>query len=296
MPVACIFNPTAHGERARRRLATLAALQGECRLFPTTKPGEAVALAAAALEAGFDTLVAAGGDGTVNEVANGMASVPDGLRRARLAVLPWGSVNVFAKELQLPENPADAWKVMDAGRERCVDLLWTDFRKEGQAQRRCFVQLAGAGLDARAVELVRWDLKKRLGDLAYVWAGWQALGGALPCITARVGGHELSGQLVLIGNGRYYGGRNVLFPKAQMADGLLDVLVIEEVRRSRLLQYGWAALRDRLPQLAGAQSAQGATVELTAAERVPLEMDGDAVGELPATITVAPKALRVVVP
>ncbi len=296
MPIAFIFNPTAQGNRARRWLTHLEALRGQCKLFPTTRPGEAIGLAQAAVEEGFDTVVAAGGDGTVNEVANGLAAAKDGLARARLGVLPWGSVNVFGKELNLPTRFDEAWAMLRAGRERLIDLGWIEFQKSARAQRRCFVQLAGAGLDACAVELVQWNLKQRFGDLAYVWAGWQALGRALPQITVRANGTELHGQLVLVGNGRFYGGRHAIFPDARLDDGLIDVVVIEEVRRWRCLQYGWAVLRDRVSRMAGAHYLQTAAVELVSAERAPLELEGDAVGELPATISVARSALRVVVP
>jgi len=90
------------------------------------------------------------------------------------------------------------------------------------------IQLAGAGLDSRAIELVDWQLKKKMGAASYVVAGIQALLENQPRIVAR-GATELSGELVLIGNGRFYGGSFTLFPKATLQDGLLHVLMVPKV-------------------------------------------------------------------
>jgi diacylglycerol kinase (ATP) len=290
--VCLIFNPTAKGDRARRWRSRLEELGDDCELRPTTQVGGGIALARTAVEDGFDTIVAAGGDGTINEVVNGMAQA-GGLAQSRLGVLPCGSVNVFAKELCLPMKFENAWEVVLNGRERMVDLGWMELGDK--KIRRCFVQLAGAGLDGRAVELIEWEKKKRLGDLAYILAGWQAVGEDMPCITVRADGREVQGELVVVGNGRFYGGRHVFFPDAKMDDGILDVVVVEEIRRSRILKYGWTVLMNRVTSMDGAHYFQAKEFEMTAEERVPAQMDGDAVGELPARVTVEQKALRVLV-
>ena len=262
-------------------------------LRPTTEAGGGVALSKASVEDGFDTIVAAGGDGTINEVVNGIVQA-NGLAKTRLAVLPWGSVNVFAKELSLPTRFEKAWEIITNDSERVVDLGWIEMGET--KERRCFVQLAGAGLDGRAVEMVQWEKKKRYGDLAYVLAGWQALGEELPVIKVRTEDQELHGQLVLVGNGRFYGGRYAFFPDAQLDDGILDVVVVEEIRRARILKYGWAVLTDRVTDMKGVHYLQAKELELTADSRVPVEMEGDAVGKLPAKVSIQPKALRVLVP
>jgi diacylglycerol kinase family enzyme len=102
--ICVIFNPTARGERARRFRQHLDLIGVECALKQTAAAGGARPLAAEAIREGFDTIVAAGGDGTLNEVLNGIADVPGGFERARLGVLPLGTVNVFAKELGLPPD------------------------------------------------------------------------------------------------------------------------------------------------------------------------------------------------
>ena len=160
-----IFNPTARGDKAKSFRARLADLGAGIQLIPTSGPDSAPAQAAAAVDAGCTTLVAAGGDGTVNQVLNGLVAAREGLARARLAVLPLGTVNVFAKELGIPTGFAGAWRVIQAGRERTIDLPVAEFGPPERRERRCFAQLAGAGLDSRALSLVDWGLKKRIGPL-----------------------------------------------------------------------------------------------------------------------------------
>ena len=158
----------------------------------TTAPGDARRLAAEAVGEGFDLIVAAGGDGTVNEVLNGLGDAPDGFARARLGVLPLGTVNVFARELKIPLRIERAWEVLQRGREMRIDLPRVEFSANGIRQQRYFVQLAGAGLDARAIELVDWAHKKKIGPLAYVIAGLKALRERKPKITVRAGRPEAS--------------------------------------------------------------------------------------------------------
>src|ERR1035441_8864986 len=166
-----IFNPAARGDKARRFRRHLDDIGRESTLKHTAAVGDARRLAAEAVSEGFDSIVAAGGDGTLNEVVNGMGDVPDGFERARLGVLPLGTVNVFARELAIPTKLETAWAAIRQGRETRIDLPRADYHADGTPGRRYFAQMAGAGLDARAVEQVQWQLKKRIGQLAYVVAG-----------------------------------------------------------------------------------------------------------------------------
>ena len=104
MSICVIFNPSARGEKAKKFRAHLEEAGHDWALKPTTRPGAARSLAAEAVREGFKTIVAAGGDGTLNEVLNGMADVPEGFSTARLGVLPLVTINVFARELRLPLN------------------------------------------------------------------------------------------------------------------------------------------------------------------------------------------------
>src|SRR5258706_5554315 len=166
MPGICvIFNPAARGEKALRFRAHLTGLSQQCALKPTSAVGAGRGLAAEAVREGFEAIVAAGGDGTVNEVLNGICDERDGPARSRFAVLPLGTVNVFAKELNLPTRFKEAWRVIQAAKETIIDLPYAEFTLNGLAQKRYFAQMAGAGWDSRAVELVDWEQKKQLGAL-----------------------------------------------------------------------------------------------------------------------------------
>jgi YegS/Rv2252/BmrU family lipid kinase len=294
---ACIiFNPSARGGKARRFRRHLAELSRHCTLKPTQAVGDGRRLAAEAVREGFDTIVAAGGDGTVNEVVNGLADEPGGLERGRLGVLPLGTVNVFAKELRLPARVQAAWQVIEAGREQRMDLGEAEFMADGRPVRRCFAQMAGAGVDTRAIELVDWGQKQRVGALAYWVSGFQALRGAKPSVVVSDGTQSLTGEQVLIGNGRFYGGRLVVFPEANSNDGLLEVTVIPRATLAALARGVMGLALRRLYTVGGAKHLRAGTLALSSSRPVAFQVEGENVGWLPARLSVRPKALRVLFP
>jgi YegS/Rv2252/BmrU family lipid kinase len=290
-----IFNPSAQGGRAGRFRSHPGLPAGQCVFLATSAPGDARRLAAQAVRDGFQTLIAAGGDGTVNEVLNGIADVPGGLRAVRLGILPLGTVNVFARELGLPLNPRRAWKVLALARERTIDLGRAQFTLDGLPGRRCFMQLAGAGLDSRAIELTRWSVKKKIGPLAYFLAGLQALSESRALVTVQAG-ETLAGEWVAVGNGRFYGGPIPVFPRARLDDGLLDVCVIPDARLLRFAAALAGLCVGRMHQFCRARQLTAPALTLTSPVRVLLQLDGENVGQLPATLSVEPAALRVIVP
>ena len=296
MRTCVIFNPTARGEKARRFRRHLDAIGAESTLKLTAAAGDARRLAAEAVGEGFEVIVAAGGDGTLNEVLNGMCDAPDGFERARLGVLPLGTVNVFARELALPAKLDAAWAAIRQGRETRIDLPSVEYRANETRERRYFAQMAGAGLDARAIELVEWQLKKKIGPLAYIVAGLKAMAGAQSQITVAGGGHSETGELVLIGNGRLYGGQYRLFPQADLRDGLLEVCVFPRVTWLTLVRCGPSLLlRGTLPA-AAVRTFQGDTLTLSSPSPTPLEADGELIGHLPAKFALQRTRLRVIVP
>lgn len=296
MRTCVIFNPAAKGDKARRFRGQLDGVATQCTVKLTMCAGDARRLAREAVQEGFLTIVAAGGDGTVNEVLNGIGDAPNGFAKARLAVLPLGTVNVFSRELRIPRHVDRAWQTILTGKETRIDLPWAEYHTQAGITRRFFAQLAGAGLDALAVELVEWPLKKRIGPLAYVWAGLKALAGSIPTITAKVGDQTLAGELVLVGNGKFYGGNYRVFPGAHLADGKLEVRVFPKVNWLTLARCGpQLLLMGTLPDNQ-ALTLSGPTVQLTSSTRTPLEIDGELAGVLPVSFGLEPTRLRVVVP
>lgn len=295
MRCCVIFNPTAKGDKARHFQDQLRAAREGVELFPTVGPGDATKMASELAAKGHETIVAAGGDGTVNEVANGILRAGSG--SSRLGVLPLGTVNVFAKELGIPMNLDGAWAVLEKGNERRVDAGWVEHEVDGKLQRRYFVQLAGAGLDARAVELVTWEKKKRWGALGYVMAGWRALGEKMAPIRVEFDGLRLEGVgLVLVGNGRFYGGRWRVFPDAVMDDGMLEVTVFRGLSRCWLPLYGLAALSGVWEIAPGVTRWRTRELALSSAEKTSFELEGDWAGHLPLRIGIEGKAIRVLAP
>ncbi len=288
-----IFNPAARGEKARHFRHHLDAIGSQCALKATTAPDDARRLAAEAVADGFELVVAAGGDGTVNEVLNGLGDAPDGFARVRLGVLPLGTTNVFARELKIPRRPERAWEILRRGRETRVDLPCVDFSANDVRRKRYFVQLAGAGLDARAIQLVDWSLKKKTGPLAYVIAGLKALREPQPRITVLANGHNLTGALVLVGNGRFYGGPFGIFPQGDLHNGSLEICVFPRLTWLTPLRCApGLLLRQKLPEQL-VQRVRATTFEMTG-ENTAFELDGDWVGHLPAAFSVERERLRVV--
>lgn len=262
----------------------------------TTAPGDAQRFGAAAVTDGFDVIVAAGGDGTVNEVLNGIADVPGGFDQVRLGVLPLGTVNVFARELRIPLRLEHAWATLRRAKEARIDVGRVDFVDEGKPARRYFIQLAGAGLDARAVELVSWKLKTHAGPLAYVVAGFQALTEKQSRISVDVDGKKAEGEMVLLGNGKYYGGPFEIFPGAVLDDGVLDACVLPSLSIMSLLRMAPGFLFTRKLSGKNVRHLRGRKLALASEPPAAFELDGEWIGYLPATFSVEPKKLRMVVP
>jgi len=298
--ICIIFNPTARGEKAKKFREFLEKLRGDWALKPTTGPGAARQLATDAVREGFQTIIAAGGDGTLNEVLNGMGDAPNGFKLSRLGVLPLGTINVFARELRLPIDIKKVWPLLNGssgdGVELQLDLGCAEYQTGNGKDRRYFAQLAGAGFDARSVELVNWEMKKKVGPAAYVLAGLQALNGKQPQIAICCDGQKQTGELILIGNGKFYGGSFPVFHKGDLQDGVLDAVVFPKVNWQSLPGHVFNFVRGGLFKEGGSIYLQAKEFTLTADERASLQLEGEVVGELPAKISILPRALRVLAP
>lgn len=280
-----ILNPAARSERAGSLSERVAALPGAGRIHFTERPGEARDVARRAAAEGVDTIVAAGGDGTVNEVADGIAGTP-----ARLGILPVGTMNVFATELGIPSGKLEAaWEIVCGGRVRPLDLA--------VANGAHFVQLAGVGLDAEVVRRTAPESKKALGPLSYLVSLAQVAAEPrepfeiLPDDSA-----PRRGRFVLVGNGRFYGGPFVLFPDAKPDDGKLDVLVFQNQSHWDIVRYFQAIAFGSHPALPDVEYFQTTGMELRGVGGIPIELDGELAGELPCRFGFAEFKLPVLVP
>jgi YegS/Rv2252/BmrU family lipid kinase len=230
--------------------------------------------------------VAAGGDGTINEIVNGIA----GHNHVALGLLPLGTMNVFATELGLPLNDLEScWKIIRRNRIHRVDLP--------RANGKHFVQLAGVGLDAQAVKETSNAFKRSFGPLSYLISAVQIASRTPPVL--RIESEDAvttEGSFVLVGNGRLYGGRFPFFKEAVMDDGLLDVIVFKRLSYVDIIRY----LQDVVftPQISSPEVEYFQTTHLrvTSEESVPVEIDGELIGNCPVEFRIRAGGLRVLTP
>jgi diacylglycerol kinase (ATP) len=280
-----ILNPAAHSDRAKRWRARVESLARGCTVCASSRAGEAELLARNAASEGFKKIVAAGGDGTINEVVNGLAD-----SSATLGLLPIGTVNVFASELGLPiHNLQLCWNIIEGDETRVIDLP--------RANEKYFVQLAGVGLDAQVVKETSLALKRNFGPLSYLISAAQIAARRPPLLHLESKDAPMNeASFVLIGNGRRYGGPFPFFKQAQLDDGLLDVVAFKQVGYLEIIKY----LQDvffsseiRLPEVEYFQTQR---LRITSEQDVPVELDGELVGNCPVEFEVKEHRLRVLAP
>lgn len=289
MDVRIIANPISGGGRGQdvaRALYTALEAHGLTpELIVTRQAGDAEREAA---RPGADCVVAVGGDGTVNEVANGLRG-----SSAALALVPLGTANAVAKELRIPRDPGQVARLIVTGSTRCVDV--------GLHNGRRFLQSAGAGFDAAVVQSVHARRGARLGIARYVPHVLETLRTyAYPPICVTVDGTILceDAHYVVLGNCRRSAGLFSVTPDARIDDGVFDVCAARDLRVLRLAVLAAATFRAGFAQRNDIYYTKGreVTYESLAADPVPLQIDGDPAGYLPATFTLDPAALNVIAP
>jgi len=280
-----ILNPAARSEKASRLLERIRELSGGAPVRLTSEAGDASRIAAEAVRDGVEVIIAAGGDGTLNEVVNGIGNAS-----VRLGILPVGTMNVFATELGIPHgNLERAWSIIEQGKVVAVDLP--------KANDTHFIQLAGVGLDAEVVRKTTADSKKALGPLSYLLTLVQVAAHKPPRVVVETeGGRIREGSFVLIGNGRLYGGPFPVFKRASLYDGLLDVLVFQNQSHWDVVRYFQAIAFGTHPELPDVEYFQTSSIKVTSSGDVPVELDGEVAGMLPCLFSVEPQKLRVMAP
>ena len=282
--IVVILNPAARGEKSKRLWEKIRALSKDAFVHTTREPGEADEFARQAVQRGCKIVVAAGGDGTVNEVVNGLAGSD-----AALGLLPMGTMNVFAAELGLPTNNLrKCWETIEAGHTRMVDLP--------MANRQAFVQLAGVGFDAQIVQETDRDFRKQFGPLSYLVAATQIISRPPPKLIVESAGKRREGSFVLIGNGRYYGGPFVIFKDAKIDDGKLDVLIFKNLGYLDIARYLSGIVFGKHADLHDVEYFQTRRVVVRSAASVPVEVDGELIGNVPVTFRMSTRKLKVIAP
>ncbi len=283
--VPLILNPSARSAKGGAMLDTLRGLSDRLRIVESDSFEKARALAKAESERGTPRVLVAGGDGTINAVIGGLAG-----SATVLGVFPTGTMNLFARELELPMNDLRrCWEIIEAGNVREVDL----FAANGQA----FAQIAGVGYDARIIEATTWERKKRFGPLSYAISALTITGRKAPRIRVETaGGESMEGAFALIGNGALYGPAFRLFRQASNQDGMLDVVLFEKQGFFDILRYVSGMTMGKLEKLRDVRCFQTAFLKVESEEAVPVEVDGELAGTTPVEFRKLEATLKVFAP
>lgn len=290
--VQVIFNPTAGGAKRQKYHAVLDRLLRagvEVDERPTGRRGDAEAFAAELRRGACDRLVVAGGDGTINEAINGLGQNREGGATTPLALLPLGTANVLAMEIGLSTSATRVARAILEGPVVPVTL--------GEANGRRFTLMAGVGFDAHVVARVSKGLKRRLGKGAYIYETLRQIGRFdFPAYSIRIDGVEETVASAVVANARYYGGRFVIAPEAQLETGKLEVCLFDTPGRAAALKYAAALVLGLLPRLDDFRIVAGRQIRIQGPTEDPIQGDGDIIAALPAEIRVLPDALNLVFP
>lgn len=283
-----VFNPAAGRRRAARLWRVLDVLTHagvRLTVAETQRPGHARELAAEAARGGSRLVVAAGGDGTIAEVANGLngAATP-------LGVIPLGTANVMANEFGLPFSPR---AVAAALSFRRTLPLWPGIARRPDGTQMLFVQMIGAGFDAQVVHNLSAGLKRAIGKGAYVWQTLRELPRyPYAPIRVRLDGVETTAASVIVTKGRLYAGRYTVAPDARPDRPGFQVVLFDRTGPLAALAYGAALPLNLIPRAPGVRIVNAHSVEIM--DRAPLQADGDDAGLGPITITPATQPIAVV--
>ena len=303
-----IVNPKSQGGKLGKRWTEIAETLG--RAFPfdeaiTKGPGDATLLAREALRAGAQRIVAIGGDGTVNETVNGFFD-EQGLPiapEASFALIPFGTGGDFRRTFHLPTEIADAAKVVAADHKRKIDVGRLTFRTAaGEPATRMFANIASFGVSGVVDRLVN-ESGKKLGRLSFLWATARA---TLSYKNQRVqlvfdGKERLDATIntVAVANGRFFGGGMMVAPDAEADDGVFDVVAMGDLGFGDLLVSGRRIYKGTHLTMDKVSARRAKVVEAEAVEPgavVELDVDGEALGRLPAKFEIVPSSLWMVVP
>jgi len=282
-----IYNPVAGPKVVNRIDRVRSFLSGRglsFRVRETGAPGDAVVMAREAAIEGADAVVAVGGDGTMNEVADGLAG-----SATRLAFVPHGTGNVFAREFSLPESV-----------EGCLDLLSsgkTISVRVAMANERRFVLLASAGFDAEVVERMHSRQKNLLGIAAYVLSGARHLLRPQPGLWLEFPGRDrVEAQAVIVARGKKYGGNVTIAPGGDISGETFQVIALLRKGRWSIAKFALDVLRGKHIGSRHVLIRESPSLFVRCAIPSACQVDGEYLGPLPVRFTVTDVLLRVVVP
>jgi diacylglycerol kinase (ATP) len=293
-----IVNPAAGGGRRVRQLDKARRVFFEAgietELQNTTAAGEATVMARQAVKQGRQLVIVCGGDGTVNEVVNGLAC-----SHVPLAVLPAGTANVLAKELSLPWNlPQAARRIVGAQYRRIA--LGLAIPEESSGEPRYFLSLAGAGADGALVTAVHPDFKRQAGIFAYWQEGLRQLTRyKFPLFRTKMNGDLIDATLVVVGRTKHYGGPFMITTEADLLQPEFELMLVTTRSAWRYLAYMPLIWLGKLRQARYVRFLKARSVKCTSngsTSPVFFQVDGEPGGRLPVEFRIVPDALTLAIP
>ncbi len=297
MKIVLIYNPQAQSGKSVKHIPEIINFfQKKGVLIDTIEtscPGDAT-VQAKKVKDDYDIVVAGGGDGTINEVINGIVNCKKGGKRAKLGIIPLGTENVLAHELGLPEDPLEACKHIVKGKTTQVDLGVAYSGK----QERHFILTAGIGFDAHVANTTQSAdplFKKLLGSGAYVLTALKELFKYKPHkMKITLDGITYPTSFVIVGNVKWYGKNNIITPEAHINDGLLDVCVIQSDDILNFVKFLFGLLVSKHDFFEDVIIKKAKKIRVESTKPVLAHVDCETLGKTPIDIEVCPDALEIV--
>jgi diacylglycerol kinase (ATP) len=286
-----IYNPSSGREEMKRKLPEiLQRLESgglETSTHATIGEGDAILASAEAVERGFDVIIAAGGDGTLNEVINGMA---EKRRRPLLGILPLGTTNDFARALAIPRKWEAACDIITQQFSRPIDV--------GKVNQKYFINIAGGGSMTELTYEVPSKMKTIIGQLAYYMKGLEKLPRLRP-IELYIKSPEMdlheNVMLFLITNSNSVGGFEKLAPDASLDDGLFDVFILKRCNLGEFIRVVSSALRGEHINDPNVIYFKTNSIQVTSPDYVQINLDGEFGGTLPSKFSLLPSHIKIIV-
>ena len=296
-----IVNPVAGAYSTRRKWPRISKLLRHVGLSfdyeYTEGVGHAIELARAAASDGYRYVVAVGGDGTVNEVANGILH-STGSSNTSLGVVSTGTGSDFVRSVGIPRDYASACSFLTSSRRLLIDVGVVEYKSKGQSLQRFFVNAAGAGFDAAVVEATERLPKYFGGTIPYLAGLLRTLFGYKnKSVVLHLGDKIEAARIlsVVVANGCYFGGGMHIAPQAELNDSLLDVVIIGDVGKFELLKALPMVYKGTHINHPKVRMEKATHIIIESSERILVYADGELLGEGPASFWLIPAALSIVV-
>jgi len=289
--IVLIFNPTAKNASGRKIAKASHFLRSrgyKAEILFTEQKGHAESLAREAVKESPSLIIAAGGDGTFNEIVNGVAG-----SEIPMAILPLGTTNVLAKELGLPETVNDAMEVAVRGIPKTVSIGKISITCHSSLVTRYFLLMAGIGFDGEAVFRINETLKKISGKGAYIFSGFKTLSVFNPDkLILDMDGKTYTGYSVIISKVAKYGGNFKITPDARLTDPFFYVCLFKGKRRLDILRYVTGIVAGKHLGFRDVEYVRAKNIDVEGDAHI--QIDGDYFGRSPARIEVVPDTVRLV--